>query len=512
MIEQVLTLQPDDNVITLGDTVRRVRADRLIVVIPPDSELFRRRVDLQVVVRQARRRKLDLALVTSDPDVHDHARELGVPVFGAVNAAQGRRWRWPWQNLPAGPIDPRRIKSRRRQFAIEGDLSEMRRRRVRRQRFRWVYRVLGALFFLAALSVVGSLVYLAVPGARITLVPASEEVAVVVPIVAVPGLTQVDFAGRQVPARSVRVTVEGDASITTTGVRDVPDQPASGTVLFTNLLPQDVPVPAGTGVRTTAGIPIRFVTNDAVVVPASGQATVNVHAVEPGPSGNVDEGQINLVEGIQGLALRVINLRPTDGGSSLQLPAVTQYDRDTLKQILFKELDRQATVDMSASAGATEFVAADSTRVLLIEEENYDRFVGEQAAILNMNMRVVIEGVIVDEQAARSLVYNALSAKGGRGFELIPSSLRFRRGEITSVDGRGAVTFFMQGWAARTALLNVGGLQQAVAGKTLPEARAYLNDHLALAQPPEIAVWPQGFERLPYLAFRMQTDVVTATR
>jgi hypothetical protein len=511
MIEQVLRLEPDDNVITVADQVGRLQAARAILVVPPDSALFTRRLDLQRIARLARSRRMDLALVTRDPDISEHARDLDVPVFTTLERAQGRRWRWPWQALPPGRLDPRAAGARRRPFLGEEDMGEMRRRRARRLRFRWALRLAAIAVGLLTLAIAGSLAYLAVPGARVTLVPASEELAVAVAIVAAPGLEQVDYSTRQVPARVVQLGVEGSASISATGIREVPDQAATGTVLFTNLLPQEVRVPEGTPVRTTSGTPVRFVTTQAVVVPAGGQASAPVRAVDPGPEGNVDEQLINRVEGAPGLALRVINIEPTDGGSARAERAVTQVDRDALKQILLKELLRQAMVDMTAGTQAAEFVTADSLRVVSIDDESYDRFVGEQAGLLNLDMRVVVEGVIVDEQAARALVYDALRRKGGQSYELVPSSLRFRRGEVTSVDGRGAVTFYMQGWAARIARLDLAGLTDAIRGRPLVEARAILAERLALEEAPEIAVWPEGFERMPYLAFRIHTDVIAQT-
>jgi len=502
MIEQVLLLQPDDNVITLGDQLNRTQAERVILVIPPDNELFRRRLDLQIIVRQVRRRKIDLALVTDDLDLRAHARDLQVPVFSSVRRAQGRRWRWPWQTRPG------KRPARTRAFLAEEDMHEMRKRRKRHQRLRLVARVLGVVFFLLVVALVGSLVYVLVPGAEIRLVPASEDVQVVLPIVAVPGLERVDYPGGQIPARAVSILVEGTASISTSGVRDLPDAVASGTVMFTNLLPQEVAVPAGTSVRTTSGTPVRFVTVQAISVPPSGQATVGIRAVDPGPAGNVDENMINLVEGAPGLALRVINPSPTDGGTSRQVSAVTQADRDALKVVLLKELRQQAMVDMGATAKETEFVAADSLQIVGVEDETYDHFVGEEANLLNLDMRVTVTGVAIDEQAARALVYDALLRKAGAGYDLIPAALRFRRGEVTEVDGRGAVTFFMQGWGARTARIDVEGLTRAVLGKPVDEAGEYLSAEVALRRPPMIDVWPEGYERLPYMAFRISTDVV----
>ena len=61
-------------------------------------------------------------------------------------------------------------------------------------------------------------------------------------------------------------------------------------------------------VRTTAGsYPVRFATTQEVIIPAFGQASAPVRALDEGPAGNVDPYQINLVEGVVGFAVRVTN-------------------------------------------------------------------------------------------------------------------------------------------------------------------------------------------------------------
>jgi len=109
--------------------------------------------------------------------------------------------------------------------------------------------------------------------------------------------------------------VEGTGQIATTGRRDVPDAKASGEVTLVNLLPQDVNVPRGTVVRTSAAVPVRFQITQDVVVPANGQITVPIEALNPGLTGNVGALLINQVEGPLASALRVFNTNPTSGGT-----------------------------------------------------------------------------------------------------------------------------------------------------------------------------------------------------
>jgi hypothetical protein len=89
------------------------------------------------------------------------------------------------------------------------------------------------LFFLTLGIVYISVVY-AVPTATITLYPDIESVSVTRQIVADPQLESVNFSGASVPARRLVVIEEWQAGVETTGVIEVPDAPASGTVVFVN--------------------------------------------------------------------------------------------------------------------------------------------------------------------------------------------------------------------------------------------------------------------------------------
>ncbi len=90
---QLLYLDPHDDHVSVRDKLGWVKAPRLLIVWPRHGRVLTRRLDLRLVQRQAARRGSQLGLVSFDPDVRDHAAELGIPVFNSADALPESVWR-----------------------------------------------------------------------------------------------------------------------------------------------------------------------------------------------------------------------------------------------------------------------------------------------------------------------------------------------------------------------------------------------------------------------------------
>ena len=106
------------------------------------------------------------------------------------------------------------------------------------------------------------------PVATVELVAAIEPVSANMDIVAVPGLTAIDYGKAQVPAKIITADLDATAEIAATGRRDTPDSNAEGSVVFANKSADAVTIPKGTIVRTSSGNPVRFYTVTDVQLPA----------------------------------------------------------------------------------------------------------------------------------------------------------------------------------------------------------------------------------------------------
>ena len=507
MAEQIIYLDPADDHVSIRDRLDRVEADRVLLVLPAAHEPIRNRLDLLLVRRQAGRLGLAVAIVTTNPAVAAEARDLGLPVFPTVEIGQNRRWRWPWQPfqrpqviLPPKPPDP-------------GDLREMHRRtRPRPAWQRWANRLGSLALFAFALAFLGIAAVYIVPGATVTLHPESRDLTVTAIVVGDPTVEVADYDAGVIPARVIRVEVNWRGSAATTGTTDVPDSPATGTVVFVNQQAEPITVPAGTIVRTSAGTPIRFRTTRSVEVPGARGATVEapVIALDAGPRGNIDENLINQIEGALALTLNVRNLTPTQGGGMRQVRSVTQADLDRLRGQVLQQLFQLSKAEMAQWMTESEFLAEESLSLFSVLEQNYSRYVGEQADSVEMRMTALIQGFAVDTTEGYGVVYTALAAETPPGYRLLPETIaQPRRGEVLKVDEQGRVTFLMQGRARIAAVIDLDAVTDTIRGQRIDRASAWILSHVAVQREPEIDVWPSWLGRLPHLPIRIDARITT---
>jgi hypothetical protein len=503
-LEQIIYLEPSEDILSIRDRVDMAEAKRVLLVVPPYSDVLARRVDLQLIQRRAAQAGLDLALVSGDSLVRSQAREVGLPVFDSVEAGK-RRKRWRSPRDEEEPLAQRRSEEAWQAAAQRGP------RQVFANRFRLVRLGLAWLIFFAVMAVFAASAVLLVPSAQITLIPASQAVIVELNAVIDPNIQTVDYARSRIPATTVYAEIEGNAQIATSGQKDIPSSRATGKVVFVNQLSQPIRIPQGTAVRTSAfGTAIRFVTMAEAEVPGvfGAQVEVPIEAVDVGVGGNVAANLINEVEGVAGLAVRVSNPQPTSGGGVRQSPAVTQADRDRLRAALLEQLQQRALAQLQSTLGEQEYIPPESLAVAEVLDETYDRFVGEEAPSLGLQMRVRVTALKLGVQDANALVYAAMAAKTPPGHELIPNGLSFQRVEtLVPADKRGDLTLVMRGSGFAAARLDSGAVRKAVTGKSVEAADVYLSQALPLQSDPQVEIWPSWFGRMPFLSFRIEIQV-----
>jgi hypothetical protein len=475
--EQILHLDAHDDFISARDKMGWAQTGRVLLVWPEGGRVLSRRLDLQLLFRHANRLGAHLALITTDPVVEDHARQLGLPTFPSLDASRKTVWRSRTNRLTP---------TRRKPRPEPGTL----RRPSGRWRFpalpAWIAWSMRSLVFVIGLTGLAALAYALVPAASVTLTPKARSLSTRVEVVADP-VTQT-IEGGNIPARTVRVEVEADGRTNTTGLRDVPSAPARGSVIFTSLDGTATVIPQGTGVRTTSGSPVRFQTTRAVTIePRVGASVaVDVTAVAAGPRSNIRGGLINAIEGPLGLQLAVTNPEPMRGGDTAPQYAVTEADRERLRAELMAKLETEGLAAIESQLVPGEFLASSSVTVTEIVAETYDLAVGERALSVALTLRIAVSGLAVKEADARQVAQTALAELVDAGEALQPGNEHYQRSPEIAVEDGGAVRFSVtaEGWAVP--LVDREIVREAVKGRTIPEAQFGLTDVVPLSRTPQI--------------------------
>ncbi|MBN1887943.1 MAG: hypothetical protein JW850_08120 [Thermoflexales bacterium] len=502
-MEQIIYLHSEDDILSVRDQLNLVGAPRVMLVIPPYSDVLRSRVDLRLVQRQAEQLKFELALVTRDSQMVREAGEIGLPVFGSVE--QGRKrsnWRRP--GLDEDPWSPGRSDEAWQAASARRTRRPSRPAQVMRQVLAWTLFV--GVFLGFALTAA-----LAVPSAEVTLVPDSEAMNVSLYVAFDTDIEQVDVARTRIPAEYVAAEVAGTVQVPTTGKKAIPASPARGTVVFINQLGIPINIPKGTAVRTSAfGSVMRYFTTVDVSVPGGfgAQAEAPIEAMEPGEFANIGANLINEVEGVAAISVKVTNPYPTAGGGSREVPAVTQEDRDRARSQLMQNLLGDAYQQMQVEMGEQELIVAESLFVSQVLDETYDRFVTEEAQTVVLEMRLTVLGLKGHMADANTLAYAEMVAQVPPEYELIADGLAFEPGEIiVPADANGDILMEMTAKGYIAARFDRDQIRQAIAGKPVEQAVSYLAEELPLRFDPVVAVRPEWLGRVPWLPVRIQIEI-----
>ena len=477
-----------------------------MLVVPWDMSFLSYGVDFDLLRREAERQQLEVAIVSADPERRALARQYGFPAFAAVGDAQGAK---VWRSYPSERVEPPS-----RFWWDEDVVLRPRRVRSRPRWLSWISFGVRFIVFLLVLAILAGSAYLIVPSGVVTLVPAGNEFSTIVPVSVTPDIETVDHTARVIPARQLGVYVSGYGEVETTGTMSIVVGRATGVVLFTNLLVQNYVVPAGTIVRTSStSYPIRFRTTADVAVPAGGQATAPIEALEEG-LGNVGAFQINRVEGVAASAVRVINPEPTQGADARDARVVTQADYDRVRRQLMRQLlDQAYGGELNELLEPTEILLRQSLRVEAVPKESYNRFVTEQADIVGLEMQLLVSGLAVDVDNAEAVAYVNLSRRLPPGYSLVDA--HFELGEVAEEDiGPGRFTFFVTARGYAAVGLNTDSAVDLIRGQPIAYAREQLMAEFPLAEEPRIALWPEWperlkwLERLPLLPLRIHVQVL----
>ena len=503
MIGRIVYVTPDDDVAGIRDRVAWANADRVVLVMAgedgrPAARL--REIDWALIQRAAEQHGCEIAVVHPEWSQRRTARQVGLVAFSRIEDAIRRAW------IPSDEVEPIERQTPPRRFAP----SSLRRFFPKRD---WLMIGVRVIVALGALAIVVGAGLLVVPTAEITLTASSQSLSTIVPVSLDVQATEPDIEARVVPAQRVDVIVEDQFTTPATGAKDVPRQKSAGQVTFFNLLATPYRIPKNTVVRTSsASVAVRFVTLADIEVPGGGRGDVSVEALEQGPGSNVPANQINRVEGMAALAVRVINQSATSGGANETVRAVTEADYRRARNALRDKLVMQALEKMKQDPDVTGnglFVVPDTLFVADVQDETYNRFISEQADEVTLNMRFQMAGLAVSPSHLAEVARQTLESKVPSGFSLL--SVSTERGDVAEEGTGPSTVFFMVAKGIAGAEIDENTVRKEVRGRTVGEAQSVLLQEFSLRSNPVIAIGPdwltQYFGRLPYVTLRIRTTV-----
>lgn len=519
MTLHTIPLQPPATLSAATAAINRARAgDRVLLVLPDPPDGLAHAVRLQVLRRQADAAGVQVGLVTADPDVRYHARQARIPIF--ASAAEGEH-RWRYAPAQAPLPDPQGV----RPFLVRPPArvglglhapeivtqpgGAILAGRMRRRSGRGWLAALGYLLLLLILAgLLAGVTLFLLPRAHVTLIPARTRFVSSIDLTARVGIDAPDYLNRVVPARSVQARVELFDTVETTGGEDAPLGRATGVVTLINQTNRPIDVGTSTVVRTATGDDVRFRLQQEVTIPAGvgQQVSAQVEAIEPGLKGNVPAFTISEIEGPLNLTVRVSNPSPTAGGTVEPVRVVTQADKDRLLGQLQATLQQQAYSKLAESLRQGEFIPAETVRTFTLAE-TYDRFSGERADVLGLQLQLLARGLAVDLEGAGSLVSRSLRENIPGDHFLLEETLRVGQPTFTRF-GDESVDMSLTASGDTLIPITTSRVRSLLAGAPLEDAAGILQRNLQLASPPQVSLEPNWLGRIPYIPTRITVRVL----
>lgn len=485
--------------------LRQATETRVILILPRRMKnQVREAVDMGRIKQAATDLNVTVGIVSFNGAVREAARSVGLRAFATQMQAQAffaneRPWWLPKQER-IGQQTP---------LSNEDKAAMNRRMKPKPRWLTYGLRYLTIPLFVGTLALLAITIFYALPSATIVLKPEIRPIQITQPIVADPRADEESASGATVPGRLLVYTEKWRASVETTGRIEIPDQAAQGLVTFVNRVPQAANIPAGTRVSTSTGERIVFQTLESADLPArvGAEIDIKVVAVQPGNEGNLAGDRINRLEGALANQLNVRNLFPMIGGANRVAPTVSPDDVTRLRDHIIEALHGQARANMHAQLNPEEFLAEDSIRIVATYAETQSHFAGEETSNLAMEIRAELHGTAVNENIAQTLVRAQLDAAVPAGFEILDGTIQPRIGRLLGVDGQGRVSLEMIGEALVIADLQLQQPLRDITGQETQIATHYLNEQLLLRELPEVKVWPERRDRIPFIPARIYTIV-----
>ncbi len=483
----ILRCEKFDSRTSLEDRLKWVKAGRVLLMMPEKLPPDLSRQDLVRLKRCAVDLHAQLGLVTSNEKLQAVARSAGLAVFdSSEDAHQG-----DWVSDQQSPLP------KRSSYTTISRLKPLQTvKRVLPDWLRWL------AFGLAVLSILVLLAAL-LPGAQVELnLPRQYQIRELT-LTARQSLTQPDLIDG-IPLERILAEVNAQVQQETSGRTSTGDDPATGSVIFSNLtdIPQDVPT--GTIVRSLEPA-LRFTVKRSGSLPAGPGTTITLPVAEMddnGPLGNLPAGTLLAVDPPLGQFLSVTNPEPFSGGTMIVSSALTGADLQAaslaIDQALVKAFQNQVAAELPVNAHLIPGSIAIQTVTSESTTPPYDR----PLESFEFSRTAELSGVYYLDTDLQEWVTMALDASLPVDRNAVRESLDV---EIISIQSSpdGSVRFSLHASRQTIPVFDSKAIAIQLQGLTPEVATNLIQEKVIPGSQPEIRLIPAWWLRLPLIPERI---------
>lgn len=326
--------------------------------------------------------------------------------------------------------------------------------------------------FLAALLLIGFLLWWFYPKAVITLYVSPQRLEENVDVTIEAGRGSSDFEERVLAGQILKTSLDGDRTKDTTGTKTVGDR-ATGEVTLYRVGPQ-LNLPAGTTLNGPSDL--QFTLDNPVTV-ASGSAgtpgttNASVTAADIGAQYNLAGGATFSVSNYSTADVEAKNENAFSGGTSREISAVSEEDREVLQDELVDELTERAISELKGDL-SNEEVFIEKSLTATASSTTFSHRVGDETETLRLNLSIDAEAVTIERSELIELAQNALTDRVPEGFVLRDEQIGFEF-DLENVNG-GEYEFRVRVSANLLPEINTDAVADMIKGKYPNVANEYL--------------------------------------
>ncbi|GAB4396234.1 MAG: hypothetical protein OHK0052_17300 [Anaerolineales bacterium] len=494
MKTQVIPLEPHDDIVSVRDKLQRIaeaRARRILLVFPRPrrgqraAPILTRKLDLRLLQRCAHDLSGQIALVSSSPQIQQHAHELGIPVFASAEEAQRKAWR-----------RTRRPDLRR---TPRPNLTQLRPPAAKP-----LHPTLRIAAFSSGILALLALLLFLLPSAQIRVQPATQTQSIEIRVQASPDVQQVNLSGL-IPVRTLPILVEGRRSLAVSGTTSVPRTPATGSVRLTNITDQPITLASGARLQTNNPALPAFLTTQSVTIPAGAGSviTVSVQAEQAGSIGNIPANTLTTLNGTAGFQLRASNPQAFSGGSDSIAPSPTALDQTRIRTLLQDDLRRAAFAEAQSLLQPNDLLLSTAATLQETLEETYNSQPGDVAETLELTLRLTFSVQIIRGDDLHELARSVLESSLPPGYRARPEAIQLTNLTPPAPDADSNFRWVLRAARPLESVLNPQQVIRLALGQPVEQAALTLQKNLPLASAPQIEIFPQGWRWLPWVTFRI---------
>lgn len=324
-----------------------------------------------------------------------------------------------------------------------------------------------------------------------------------------PDIDTLDSENNILPGEVLANSVSGGKTISTTGTKTVGEK-AKGEVTLYRVGPE-LALPAGTLLKGPSDLEFSL---DESIALASGSASTpgttnaQITANDIGAQYNLASGSTFSINNYSLSDVEAKNEPSFSGGTSQEISAVSESDRDDLEEELTEELKEKAKKELVEKL-ASDKIFIEGSLIASVSSRTFSDKVGDEASTLKLSLSLEISAIAVDKAALTELARKSLEDRVPSGFVLRDEQIKTEFEFEEEIDGVYELTALIQ--INLLPEVNPEEVAKKIVGRYPALAKKYLADEVPGFVRVEVILRPKLPGRLgtlPRIAKNIEVEIV----